>query len=120
MPNTEVVLFAEDDGSVPLLRWLDAQPAKVQDKCIVRIERLAELGHELRRPEADYLREEIHELRVSRQGVHYRMLYFFSGGKAVIFHGLTKEGRVPDRDIELAINRKARFELNPNMHIHRE
>jgi hypothetical protein len=48
------------------------------------------------------------------------MLYFFSGGKAVISHGLTKEGRVPDRDIELAINRKARFELNPNMHIHRE
>jgi hypothetical protein len=27
---------------------------------------------------------------------------------------------VPDRDIELAIKRKARFVLNPNMHIHRE
>jgi hypothetical protein len=48
------------------------------------------------------------------------MLYFFSAGKAVISHGLTKEGRVPDRDIKLAITRKAIFELSPNAHIHRE
>ncbi len=66
MPETEVVLFAEDNGSVPLLKWLDAQPAKVQDKCIVRVERLAEMGHGLRRPEADYLRNGIYELRAGR------------------------------------------------------
>ncbi len=41
MPETEVVLFSEDDGSVPLLAWLDHLPAKAQDKCIVKIERLA-------------------------------------------------------------------------------
>ena len=27
-------------------------------------ERLAQLGHELRRPEADYLRDQIYELRI--------------------------------------------------------
>ena len=54
------------NGSVPLLKWLDAQPAKVQDKCIVRVERLAEMGHGLRRPEADYLRNGIYELRAGR------------------------------------------------------
>lgn len=37
------------------------------------------LGHELRRPEADFLRDGIYELRVSLQGQQYRMLYFFHG-----------------------------------------
>jgi hypothetical protein len=62
MPATEVVLFAEDDGTSPLLEWLDGLTTKAQQKCIVRIERLAEMGHELCRPEADYLRDDIHEL----------------------------------------------------------
>ena len=120
MPETEVVLFAEDDGSVPLLKWLDTQPAKVQDKCIVRVERLAEMGHELRRPEADYLRDGIYELRASRQGVHYRMLYFFSHNYAVLSHGLTKEGKVPDAEIERAIERMQKFEQNPGKYTSRE
>ena len=48
MPQTEVVLYSEDDESVPLLEWLDRQPAKVQAKSLVSLERLRELGHELR------------------------------------------------------------------------
>jgi len=73
MPQTAVVLFAEEDGSAPLVEWLDGQPVKVQDKCQVRVERLAELGHELRRPDGDYLRDGIYELRVRHQRVNYRM-----------------------------------------------
>jgi hypothetical protein len=46
MPKTEIVFFREFDGSVPVLEWLDTLNPKVQDKCTVRIERLAELGHE--------------------------------------------------------------------------
>jgi len=75
MPRTEVVLYAEDDGTCPLLDWMDGLPQKAQDKCIVRIERLAEMGHELRRPEADFLRDGIYELRVALHGVQYRMLF---------------------------------------------
>jgi hypothetical protein len=46
----------------------------------VRIERLRDLGHELRRPEADYLRDGIYELRVGLGSVNHRMLYSFTGG----------------------------------------
>jgi phage-related protein len=120
VPQTEVVLFSEDGGSAPLLEWLDAQPAKVQEKCIVRLERLREMGHELRRPEADFLRDDIHELRLSFQKVQYRMLYFFFQGRAVVTHGLTKEGKVPDVEIDRAIERKVRFEKNPDRYTHRE
>ncbi len=112
MPATEVVLFAEDDGTSPLLEWLDGLTTKAQQKCIVRIERLAEMGHELRRPEADYLRDDIHELRASLEGIHYRMLYFFHGNKAVISHGLKKQGEVPPKEIDLAIQRRERFGAN--------
>jgi hypothetical protein len=120
MPKTEVVFFAEDDGTAPLLDWLDRQEMQVQDKCLVKIERLGELGHELRRPEADYLRDGIHELRVRRGSVNYRMLYFFHERTAVISHGLTKEDVVPNRDIDLAVSRKAKFERDPDRYTYKE
>lgn len=108
MAQTDVLFFREPkDASVPLLDWLEKLPEKVQAKCIERIDRLGELGHELRRPEADLLRDGIYELRASYQGVHYRMLYFFAGKAVVVLsHGLTKERMVPPRDIEQAVRRK--------------
>src|SRR5438552_16247758 len=101
MPKTKVVFFKEEDGSVPILEWLDSLQNKALDKCRVRIERLQELGHELRRPEADFLRAGIYELRVGLQHVNYRMLYFFHGGTiAVLSHGLVKEAQVPPKEID--------------------
>jgi len=120
MPETTVVLYADDDGSSPLLTWLDRQQSKVQDKCLVKVERQGELGHELRRPEADFLRDAIYELRVRYGRVNYRMLYFFHERIAVISHGLTKVKVVPDTDIDLAITRKGKFAQDPEKHTHEE
>ena len=122
MPRTHVVFYQEDDGgAVPVLDWLDSLSDKVLAKCTVKIERLAELGHELRRPEADYLRDDIYELRVGLQGINYRILYFFHGRTAaVLSHGLVKERRVPVKDIDLAIERKKRFTANPETHTYQE
>jgi len=121
MPKTKVVFFKEDDGSVPILEWLDSLQPKALDKCTVRIERLKELGHELRRPEADFLRDGIHELRVGLQHVNYRMLYFFHGRTAaVVSHGLVKEAAVPPKEIEKAIERKRKFARNPKAHTYEE
>ena len=114
MPTTKVVLFREDDGGVPILDWLDGLPPKGRVKCRARIERLREMGHELRRPEADYLRDGIYELRVSLQGVQYRLLYFFHGRiAAVVSHGIVKERTVSSREIDRAIERRTRFEGEP-------
>ena len=121
MPKTKVVFYKEDDGSVPILEWLDSLPERALDKRVVRIERLRELGHELRRPEADLLRNGIHELRVRLQHVNYRILYFFHGNvAAVVSHGLMKEEKVPRTEIDLAIQRKKRFEGDPEHHTHVE
>ena len=74
MPRVEVIIYADDDGSSPLLNWLD-DPRKVsvkaRDKCIVKVERLAEHGHALRRPEAACLRDGIYELRAKLGHVNY-------------------------------------------------
>ncbi|MFN7925900.1 MAG: type II toxin-antitoxin system RelE/ParE family toxin [Bryobacteraceae bacterium] len=114
MPHAEMFFFRDpEDDSVPLLAWLDGLPAKVRAKCVSRLDRLAELGHELRRPEADYLTDGIYELRASYQGVHYRMLYFFGGQAVVVLsHGLTKLQEVPIREIKTAIDRKKKVEAN--------
>ncbi len=121
MPNVAVVLYLEDAETVPVLDWLDRLPVKAQDKCRVRIERLRDLGHEPRRPEADYLRDGIYELRVGLGGMNYRMLYFFhSRVAAVLAHGLVKEREVPPREIEEAIRKKQRFELDPERHTFKE
>jgi phage-related protein len=105
----------DEEGNVPVLEWLDALPLKIQDKCVVRIERLRELGHELRRPEADLLRSGIYELRIGR------ILYFFHGRTAaVLAHGLVKEREVPTKEIEKALERKRLFELDPYAHTYRE
>jgi phage-related protein len=117
VPQTRVIFYCEADGTVPLLQWLDSLPEKVREKCLFRIRRLAALGHELRRPEADFLRDGIYELRVGLRGQNYRMLYFFHGAvAAVLSHGLTKEDRVPSKDIALAIRRKRLFEQEPRRH----
>lgn len=114
MAQTEIFFYREPKGgSVPFLLWLEDLPMKVQVKCIERIDRLGELGHELRRPEADFLRDGIYELRASYQGVHYRMLYFFAGKAVVVVsHGLTKKREVPPRDIAQALERKRLVEAD--------
>ncbi len=50
-------------------------------------------------------------------GCHYRILYFSHGAiAAVVAYGIVKEGAVPPREIDRAIERKKRFEANPAKH----
>lgn len=121
MPATPVIFFQDRPDKAPsLIKWLDGLPEKAQQKCLARLKRLEDLGHELRRPEADYLRDGIYELRASYQGVHHRMLYFFHGRAAtVISHGITKEREVPSGEIDRAIRAKESFEANPAHHTFR-
>jgi phage-related protein len=117
VPPVEIVFYREEGGSVPFLDWFEHLAPKVRDKCLVRLERLEELGHEVRRPMADYLRDDIYELRVGFQGVNYRMLYFFHGRRLVVVsHGLVKQKRVPPKEIDLAVARREQFRQNPGLY----
>lgn len=117
-----IVFYKEFDGEIPVLDWLlDQQPAVV-DKCLAKLIRLKELGHLLRRPDADVLRDKIYELRAVSSGSQYRILYFFHGQKAVVLAvGFAKKtDKVPEKFIDLAIRRKSKFDVSPDKHSHSE
>ncbi len=100
---------------------LQGKDPKAFAKCIAKIRLLALFGHELRRPDADYLRDGIYELRAKKGRVNYRILYFFHGRNvAILAHGLTKEKKVPNADIDRALARKKRFEEDPAGHTYDE
>ncbi len=120
MPQTEVMVFREPNGDVPLQEWLGTLKKSnptVYAKCLQRILALGNFGYELRRPLADPLRDGIYELRIRNSHINYRMLYFFNGKNAVVLtHGLTKEGEVPNTQIDLAVRRKTLVIKQPDKH----
>ena len=110
MAKSEVVIYQEKQGHVPLLVWLDNLPAKVQDKCIALVERLAQTGHELRRPHCDFLERGIYELRARHGNVNYHILYAFVGQNIVLLsHGFLKERKVPKREIDRAMRNLSKY-----------
>jgi putative component of toxin-antitoxin plasmid stabilization module len=67
------------------------------------------------------LRDGIHELRVRKGRVNYRILYFFHGRDlAILGHAITKEDVVPDIEIERRLRRKRAFESAPAEHTYSE
>ena len=125
MPETRVIFYQDENGKVPVLKWLDKlerEDPKGLLNCLDRIQQLASMGHELRRPLADILRDGIYELRASHRRVQYRILYFFHGRNiAIIAHAIVKEGSaVPDAEIERAIERQQLFIADPATHTYAE
>jgi phage-related protein len=124
VPKTQIRFYQDANGHAPVREWLrelyQADP-KAHAKCVARIERLADAGHELRRPEADFLRDGIYELRARKGTVNYRILYFFHGQHvAVLAHSLTKEAAIPYGDIKRALDRKALVQKDPRRHLHED
>lgn len=121
MPRTETIIYKERSGKVPLLEWMNKLPRKVRYKWTERFEDLQEFGCDLRRPISAFLRDGIYELRVRRGNMNYRVLYSFVGENVVLLsHGLSKERKVPDVEIERAITRRENYLSNPVAHTYIE
>ena len=102
------------------LKELRRSDHRAYKSCVAAIARLADFGHELRRPLADILRHGIYELRIRKGRVNYRILYFFHGRNlAILGHALT-EDKVPKADVERAIRRKRAFEADAAGHCYLE
>ena len=124
MPRTDVVFYQEDESDVPVLDWLKEirrTDQRAYATCVAAIERLADFGHELRRPLADFLRGR--HLRVAGTEGPSELpdsLFLPRRGLAILGHALTKEDRVPSADMERALRRKKAFEANPVKHSYSE
>lgn len=120
MPRTIVYFYQEANGEVPVWQWLTdlaKQDRTAFAKCAAKIQRLEDRGYELRRPEVDYLEDDIYELRAKKGHINYRILYFFHGQNvAILCHALTKERAIPPADFTRAKTRKTAFEKEPAIH----
>jgi phage-related protein len=124
VPITSILFYQEKEGDAPVIGWLEELKKKNRKgfaKCVARIRQLNSIGHELRRPAADYLQDGIYELRAKDINTQYRILYFFNGKDIAVLNHLIikKTSVVPKKDIELAIKRKKKFEQNPEKHTYR-
>lgn len=122
MPLTDVIIYQNKTGNVPLLEWMDSLPEEVQIKCIHKIELLEQFGFDLRRPHCDILESGIYELRARHKNVHYRILYCFVGkNKVLISHGCIKEeAEMPKIEIIRALKNQKEYLQNPNIHTYKE
>jgi len=120
MPHTTIHIFKDEDGSVPFLDWLvelERREKKAFRKCLYMLDLLRRMGHTLRRPQADLLRDGIYELRAKVGRVNYRVLYGFVGKDIVLIsHGITKETKVPVAEIDRVIARLALYRRDPEKH----
>jgi len=120
MPATEVLFFRDDDGTSPVLDWLNGlrkRDVRAYYKCVELIALLKQFGHELRRPRADMLRDGIYELRTRVGNVNYRILYGFVGKDvALLVESLTKEKTVPSKAIDEAARRLKLYKSKPKAH----
>ena len=120
IPKTNVVFFQLARGEVPLLQWLNdpkIHNAKSVKRFHERVDLLAMRGEALKRPYADYLRDGIRELRFHWGHKQYRVLYSFVGRKVVLLtHGITKEQKVPEQEIDRALLFREIYLENPVEH----
>jgi len=116
-----IVAYKDNDGNIPFVNWLyDAsrRDQRIAEKIRSALEVLQEYGYRLRRPVADYLRDDIYELRIHFGKVNYRVFYGFHGDKIVIFQGCVKEATVPSKEIDRAVNMMETYKSDPERHIY--
>ncbi len=120
----EVVFYKEPQGHAPVLEWLRQlrrTNCAAYAACAAAILMLALLGHNLRRPMADLLRDGIYELRITRASVQYRIRYSFHGENlALLDHDQLEKEPPPESGLERALRRKQAFEADPEAHTYFE
>ncbi len=100
--------FAEYNGKVPMIDFLESLSDKDAAKVLVYIEKLIELLNVNSMPNqklSKYIDDGIFELRVTLKNVISRSFYFFMEDKNIIFtHGFIKKTQTtPSNEINKAI-----------------
>ncbi len=116
--GAKLVLYCEEDGTVPVVEWMDGLPPRARARVFVRLERLAARWYALGPKETTLIRDGFHELSVRHAGLGYFVYYFRFGLASIVLVGADtrklRGRRVPTVDV--AFDRKRRFELDPRAH----
>lgn len=105
----EVILYEDEKGISPVGEYIKKLTEKQQNKILAYIDRLVDLGFNLKRPTADSLGEGsgLYELRPDR----HRILYFFhKRTQIILLHAFLKRTEaIPQKEITIALKRKLDF-----------
>jgi phage-related protein len=106
-----VVYYAKNDGSIPIIKFIDDLPIKLQAKTFRSINLLAENGNELPERHTRFVRNGLYELRVHQGSDIVRVLYFFMNDRRIILTNgfVKKSNKLPLGEIELAIKYKSDY-----------
>lgn len=114
--NFEILYFVDEKGNAPVQDYIKGLPGNEKAKVYAYLKHLSDVGYKMRRPFADYLGEKtgLYELRPGRHRVLY---FFFIRSKVILLHAfLKKTDAIPDRDIEIALERKEICEVLHKYH----
>lgn len=97
---------ARDD--VPALDYIKAQTKAHRTRIGRGLRALQELGPLARRPQADYIGNDLYELRVPFEGLQHRLLYFFHERAVIVVTSgfLKNTERIPDAELRRAQGRR--------------
>ena len=106
----KIILYVDENGC-PVNDFIETLPLASKKKLYSAIEYLKEIGAFLHRPQADILRDGIHELRVQLKGEKTRTLYFFCYEDYIVLtHTFIKRTKqVPEKEIDRALAYKENF-----------
>lgn len=119
MPATELIFFKTVKGVIPMREFL-AEVRKnraTYAACWAAIQALRDYGRDLNRNNMGTLRDGIFELRVTETKPGIRFLFAYVGQDIVLLtHGITKERKVPEPEIDRALALLAEWEADPEGH----
>lgn len=103
----EVIFYETSQGARPAEEWLKEQGPKVGARFGRVFDLLEEYGTNVKGPYVAHVRGKLWEVRVEREKVQRRLLYFTAlGRKFVILHGYVKKTqKAPPKEIEVAEQR---------------
>jgi len=108
----DVNFYKTSDGESPVEQFLEGRTEKEMAKVTVWINKLEEQGPKLPRPLAAFLRDGIHELRLTLKGDEVRILYFFIFQEFIFLTNsfIKNVSRVPESEINKALKCKRDIE----------
>ena len=107
----KVIFYKNEYGECPVEDFISSLPENNSDKMWISIKYLEDIGINLRRPQGDYLRDGIYELRVKLSGKQTRTLYYFCFEEYIILtHTFIKNTNgVPEAEINRSLLYKQDF-----------
>jgi phage-related protein len=107
----EIIFYKDVEGFCPVDEFLETLSEKDKTEINAWIDFLGNVGFDARRPQVDYLRDGIHELRVKLSRGGSRTLYFFCYNDYIVLTNTfyKRTDKIPDSEITKALKYKQDF-----------